>query len=283
MIAARRRRRYDGPQVEGDEHCCLHPARREAVRFQRHDIRAPVPCRNLAFTHCETGRRIAYVLHDGGRPVLGAHEHRPAGVAEFESREDRRPLSRRRKRTGQRGGRLSYTVHQHSNGAAGRAAAGAERLAIADTVRTHLEALQLGHALVAHPRTHSSRESAAAAGVREDHIAKAVLLKDAAGYVLAIIPGDRWIRLQRVGTELGRTLELAPERDVARLFPDCDPGAVPCIGTAYGIETVVDETLAALAFVYFEAGDHTHLVHVDAAAFHTLMGGLRHGHFSHDD
>jgi Ala-tRNA(Pro) deacylase len=156
-------------------------------------------------------------------------------------------------------------------------------MAIAATVRAHLASLNLDYELVTHPRTGSSRDTAAAAAVREDHIAKGVLLKDAAGHLLAVIPGDSWIRLQHVRRELGRELELAPEADVTRLFPDCEPGAVPCTGTAYGIETVVDEALASLAFVYFESGDHEHLVRLSGDGFRTLTRGLRHGHFSHDD
>jgi Ala-tRNA(Pro) deacylase len=155
-------------------------------------------------------------------------------------------------------------------------------MAIANTVRTHLESLHVDYALVTHPRTFSSRDSAAAAAVREDHIAKGVLLKDAGGCLLAVIPGDSWVRLHHLQAELGRELELAPEAEVARCFPDCEPGAVPCTGLAYGIETVVDEALAALASVHFEAGDHEHLVRVSAEGFHTLMNGSRHGHFSHD-
>lgn len=156
-------------------------------------------------------------------------------------------------------------------------------MAIANTVKAHLESLQVDYELIAHPRTQSSRESAAAAEVREDHIAKGVLLKDAGGYLLAVIPGDSWVRLHGIQAELNRELELAPEQDVERLFSDCDPGAVPCTGMAYGIETIVDEALATLAFVYFESGDHQHLVRVSAAVFHTLMSGLRHGHFSHEE
>lgn len=156
-------------------------------------------------------------------------------------------------------------------------------MAIARTLKVHLEARQVGYELVAHPHTGSSHETAAAAQVREDHIAKGVLLKDAGGYLLAVIPGDSWVRLHGIRDELDRPLEIAPEADVVRIFSDCDAGAVPCTGTAYNIETIVDEALAALAFVYFEAGDHEHLVRVDADGFRVLMSGLRHGHFSHDE
>ncbi|MGB5539828.1 MAG: YbaK/EbsC family protein [Gammaproteobacteria bacterium] len=156
-------------------------------------------------------------------------------------------------------------------------------MAMADTVRVHLESLQLEYELVTHPRTCSSRDTAAAAAVREDHIAKGVVLKDANGYLLAVIPGDSWVRLHGMREELNRELELAPEQEVEQLFTDCDPGAIPCTGMLYDIETIVDEAFTSLAFVYFESGDHEHLVRISGDDFHRLMSGLRHGHFSHDD
>jgi Ala-tRNA(Pro) deacylase len=156
-------------------------------------------------------------------------------------------------------------------------------MAIAGTVKAYLESLNVDYELVTHPRTGSSRESAAAARVPEDHIAKGVLLQDASGYVLAVVPGSTWIRLHSMQVQLNRELELAPEEDLARLFSDCDPGAIPCTGMAYGIETVVDEAFNSLAYVYFESGDHRHLVRVSGEDFHKLASGLRHGHFGHEE
>lgn len=156
-------------------------------------------------------------------------------------------------------------------------------MAIASTVKARLESLQLDYELVAHPRSYSSRETAAAAEVPEDHIAKGVVLEDATGCLLVVIPASHWIRLHALQKELNRPLELADEQTVDQLFTDCAPGAVPCIGPAYGIETVVDEALLSLARVYFESGDHEHLTRVSGDDFHTLMSGVRHGHYSHED
>lgn len=156
-------------------------------------------------------------------------------------------------------------------------------MAIAETVKAYLESTYLDYELVAHPRSLSSRETAAAAEIPEDHVAKGVLLTDATGYLLAVIPGSHWIKLHALQTELNRPLELAAEQEVDTLFRDCDPGAVPCLGKAYGIDTVLDEALSSLANVYFESGDHEHLVHMTGDNFHKLMSGARHGFFSHQD
>ena len=115
-----------------------------------------------------------------------------------------------------------------------------------------------------------------------DHIAKAVIVKDAGGFAMVIIPGSSWLRLEALDEETGRQFRLADEREVDTLFPDCRPGAVPPVGPAYAMETFLDERLTTLANVYFEAGDHEHLLHVGSEAFLALLKGVRRGHFSHE-
>ena len=157
-------------------------------------------------------------------------------------------------------------------------------MAIPESVKNFLDRNKVDYQLVPHPKTYSSRESGAAAHVREDHIAKAVILEDSQGIVMALIPGDTWVKFHAINSELNRNLELAPEAVSAKLFPDCSIGAIPPLGFAYGLETVVvDEGLTSLANVYFEAGDHENLVHVSGESFKRLQSGARHGYFSHDE
>ena len=82
--------------------------------------------------------------------------------------------------------------------------------------------------------------------------------------------------------ELNRELELVEEDEFAKLFPDCEPGAIPPLGPAYNIETFLDEALKSLANIYFESGDHEHLIHTSGEDFKKLLSGVRHGHFSHE-
>jgi Ala-tRNA(Pro) deacylase len=67
-------------------------------------------------------------------------------------------------------------------------------------------------------------------------------------------------------------LAMAEEEALAPLFDDCEVGAVPAVATAYGLETIWDETLAYAETVYFEGGDHTSLVRVGGGEFRRLMG-----------
>ena len=156
-------------------------------------------------------------------------------------------------------------------------------MALAETITSWLSAHQVKFELVPHHKTASSHESALAAHIMDDHIAKAVIVKDQKGYAMAVIPGGDWLKLKALQEETDRTFELADEEEAIKLFKDCQPGAIPPLGPAYGLETYLDVSLVSLANVFFEAGDHEHLVHVDGEGFLKLLKGVRHGHFSHDE
>ena len=156
-------------------------------------------------------------------------------------------------------------------------------MAIAETIKNYMTQKAVEYTLSAHPHSGSSHETAEASHVPEDHIAKGVIVKDASGYAMIVVPATNYVEMKHVRKELDRELELVEEEDFAKLFPDCEPGAVPPLGSAYQIETFLDEGLTSLANVYFEAGDHEHLVNISGDDFKTLLSGVRHGHYSHDD
>ncbi|NCA68927.1 MAG: YbaK/EbsC family protein [Sphingobacteriia bacterium] len=134
--------------------------------------------------------------------------------------------------------------------------------------------------IISHRATGSTHESADAAQIREDHIAKAVVVRDGSFRAVAVIPGDTWLDINALSQEAARDFELDEESDLKALFPDCEPGAVPPVGFAYNLDTFVDEGLESLSTVYFEAGDHTHLIRVNGETFAGLMDGVRHGRFT---
>ena len=156
-------------------------------------------------------------------------------------------------------------------------------MAVAETVQRLLEQQSVKYDLVSHPHSGSSHETAEAAHVSEDHIAKAVIVKDAAGYAMVVVPASHWVEVEHLRKELKRDFHLATEDEFAKLFSDCEAGAVPPLGPAYGVETFLDQALTSLANVYFEAGDHEQLVHTTGEGFQTLLGGVRHGYYSHAD
>jgi len=155
-------------------------------------------------------------------------------------------------------------------------------MTIASTIQRYLTEKTVDYDLIAHPHTNSSHETALAAHIRDDHIAKAVLVREHDYYAMVVIPASGWVRMKHLRRELNRDLHLASEREAAHVFSDCEAGALPPLGPAYGLETYLDESLTSLADVYFEAGDHQELVHTRGEDFQRLLGGVRRGHYSNE-
>ncbi len=154
-------------------------------------------------------------------------------------------------------------------------------MSIAKSIETYLSEHHINYELVPHPKTYTSHDSAMSAHISEDHIAKAVIVENVDDYAMVVIPGSSWLKLRALKKETNREFMLADESEVEKLFTDCDPGAIPPLGSIYGLETFLDDQLSTLANVYFEAGDHENLIHVNGEAFHSLQSGVRHGHFSY--
>lgn len=154
-------------------------------------------------------------------------------------------------------------------------------MAIANALKRCLTDQGVDYSIVTHPRTQSSSRTAQAAHVPGARLAKPVVLHDEAGYLLAVLPATHRLELQALQTLLDRHLNLATEKEVGDLFGDCDIGAIPPIGAAYGVDVVLDESFADQPEVYFEAGDHRSLVRVDVGDFDRLMAGAQRGRFSH--
>ncbi len=154
-------------------------------------------------------------------------------------------------------------------------------MAICRTVTDLLHSRHALYTVVPHSHTHSSRETADAARIPADQLAKAVVLADELGYLMAVVPGSRHVSTVRLSELLGRRLELASEGRIAPVFRDCSPGAIPPIGPAYGMDTIVDDSLVGQPVVYFEAGDHEQMIRVDGEVFLSLLKEARHGQFTH--
>jgi len=97
---------------------------------------------------------------------------------------------------------------------------------------------------------------------------------------MAVIPATNKARLSVISDMINRQLYLAKEDDFGDIFKDCEIGAVPAIGQAYGLETIWDDELATLPEVFCESGDHEILIEMKGEQFKDLMKEARHGHIS---
>lgn len=145
-------------------------------------------------------------------------------------------------------------------------------MTVAKTVHNYLEARDLSEAVLRHAHTSCSSETAEAAHVPGRQLAKAVVLTTQDDFhLLAVIPTDRMLSMDKISTAYGGHLRLAEEPELRALFPDCELGAIPAVGMAYRLPTYVDEALFAQDKVFFEGGDHETLVCLSGEEFAALF------------
>jgi Ala-tRNA(Pro) deacylase len=155
-------------------------------------------------------------------------------------------------------------------------------MTIAPTLQRHLDR-NVSYDVITHDPTMSSTRTAQACHVSGDRLAKAIVLRRNGGYMLAVLPASRHIRLPDLKLQIGDDVDLADEGEIRKLFPDCALGAVPPVGECYDLDVIVDDSIQDPPDIYLEGGDHTTLVHLDQAQFARLMAEARHGRFSVHD
>lgn len=144
-------------------------------------------------------------------------------------------------------------------------------MSIATAVKSYLEERAIDYSLVPHPHTLSSMDTAASAHVPGDQLAKAVIVAADGTHLMVVVPSDYHVHLGLLHGHLGRQVGLVTEDELAGLFPDCERGAIPSLGQAYGLKTLLDRKLLDETEVYFESGDHRSLVKVSGGSFRALM------------
>jgi Ala-tRNA(Pro) deacylase len=155
-------------------------------------------------------------------------------------------------------------------------------MTIAPILQRHLDR-NVSYDVITHDPTMSSSRTAQACHVSGDRLAKAIVLRRNGGYMLAVLPASRHIRLPDLKLQIGDDVDLADEGEIRQLFPDCALGAVPPVGECYDLDVIVDDSIQEPPDIYLEGGDHTTLVHIDQAQFARLMAEARHGRFSVHD
>lgn len=111
--------------------------------------------------------------------------------------------------------------------------------------------------VIAHPEAYTAQERAARCHVPGWRLAKVVVVRDGDWFAMAVLPASVYLDLPEFRAITRRPdLALASEAELARLFPDCDVGAMPPFGRLYGMPVYMDRALAAGPDLLFEGGTH---------------------------
>ena len=150
-------------------------------------------------------------------------------------------------------------------------------MGVALTLEQYLKTRNVDFDLTPHHYSEGSCNTALCAAIPSHCLAKAVVFRDEdLHYTMAVVPADHRVLRHTLNEILDRHLELADEDELETIFFDCQQGAIPSCGQAYGLNVVWDDRLSLQADLWLEAGDHENLVHLSGDNFMRLMANCLH-------
>jgi Ala-tRNA(Pro) deacylase len=145
-------------------------------------------------------------------------------------------------------------------------------MAIPSTIEKFLGERGIRYEVLGHRRAFTAQEEAAVTHVPGQAWAKTVICYAEGEPILAVLPA-----LYNVDTEKlerlvpAKHVRLATEKELAPLFADCEPGAMPPFGCLYGRRVFVDYTLTLDPDIVFNAGTHVDAIRMRYADFADLV------------
>lgn len=141
----------------------------------------------------------------------------------------------------------------------------------------YLERLNLPYDLIEHPPSDTLEAAAEAVGIPLSQLARAVILTDHRGLVMAVLPGDHLLDFKALERVLKRKLRPATAQEIGHHLKGAEPGLVPPLSEPFGLDAMVDERLAAQDWIYFESGGRNELARLVGEDFQLAHATSRWG------
>lgn len=141
-----------------------------------------------------------------------------------------------------------------------------------EKLKAFLDQNGIRYVVIRHSKAFTSQEIAASVHVSGREFAKTVMIEIEGKMAMAVLPASYQIDFGLLREIFrGKEIKLATEAEFVRLFPDCEPGAMPPFGNLYGMEVYVAETLAADKEIAFNAGSHLEVIKLKYEDFERLV------------
>lgn len=130
-------------------------------------------------------------------------------------------------------------------------------MAIPASIEKFLAEHGVAYQVIAHRPAYTAQEEAAVTHIPGREWAKTVVCFADQEPILAVLPAHYNVDFERLRQLAGaQRVRLATEAELAPLYQDCEPGAMPPFGCLYGQRVFVDRTLASDPEIVFNAGTH---------------------------
>jgi len=136
----------------------------------------------------------------------------------------------------------------------------------------YLEENQVKFTRIIHSTAYTAQVIAHRAHISGNILAKTIVLKDPDNkYVMAVLPANYQIDMEKISSIHEKKLELATEDEFRSLFPNCETGGMPPFGNLFGLPVYVSESLAKTEEIVFNAGNHRELLQMYFEDFNRLV------------
>jgi len=136
-------------------------------------------------------------------------------------------------------------------------------MSISMKLESFLKQKGIAYEVIHHPRRVTAVATAEAAQVPAGQVAKVVMVKVRGHDVMMVIPANSQLDWFKVEAVMGtHDVRLEREFEFQELFWDCESGAMPPVGSMYGLPAYVDLGILASGFITFNAGTHDKSVRI---------------------
>jgi Ala-tRNA(Pro) deacylase len=147
-----------------------------------------------------------------------------------------------------------------------------ETMSISRRIREYLDANDIQYEWLPHPQAYTAQEVAHSLHLSGKRLAKTVVVDADGSQVMAVLPASLRLSLAKLRDELqANRVEMMAESELAKLFPDCDLGAIPPFGNLYGMNVWIDKSLAGTEEIVFTAGTHRDAIRMRYSDFAALV------------
>ncbi|MBI2486577.1 MAG: YbaK/EbsC family protein [Deltaproteobacteria bacterium] len=141
-------------------------------------------------------------------------------------------------------------------------------MSVSVKLREYLDQNKIKYTLISHSIAYTAQELAAKMHVPGQEMAKVVIVKINGRFVMAVMPAHHQIDFERLKEATGaHQIELATERELQNLFPDCEVGAMPPFGNIYGLSIYLAKSLEEDKEIVYNAGSHTEAIRMEYGDF----------------
>jgi len=123
-----------------------------------------------------------------------------------------------------------------------------------------------------HEPAFTAQQMAAVEHEPGQYVAKPVVVKADGQFLMCVLPACYKIDLDALKSQLGaKSVKLAKEKELGKIFGDCELGAEPPFGNLYDLPTIIDKAMEEDDHIMFQAGTHEKAIRMSMDDYRKLV------------